>query len=442
MNTENTNVASYELKSLLSGSWLSYLVGFYIFAFYLELHFRIPVLSTIRFQFIFGAFLSLICLVKFVSEKHSGAAFQPVTKTVFILLFVMGIYTVFAINKEAAFRVYPDRVLKFALVAFFIYVAVNKIADLRVILGFMLLAWLKLGQEGLVGWYTGSMVWENQGIPRLRGSTAMFGHPNSYSGFAVGCLPFCIFLLAAVKSNLLRLGLLALLFCSLIIIMSTGSRTGYVAVLLGALYFFMKLKKGKIKIILLAVVALSLSINFIPEAYKERFNSIFTGEEKEGRSSEKRLEIIEDALAVYSHYPMGVGVASFTKVREQMFARNQDTHNLYLEILTNIGPVGLVLFIVFIKNIITLNNKNCSRIKTQPYLPNSDAKLMNNLCLAINGFIFLRLLLGLFGMDMYEIYWWMALGFTLAINKLLILQDAQDQLAALELLQQKQRITT
>src|SRR5690606_16245725 len=173
----------------------------------------------------------------------------------------------------------------------------------------------------------------------------------------------------------------------LIIIMSTGSRTGYVAVLLGALYFFMKLKKGKIKIILLAVVALSLSINFIPEAYKERFNSIFTGEEKEGRSSEKRLEIIEDALAVYSHYPMGVGVASFTKVREQMFARNQDTHNLYLEILTNIGPVGLVLFIVFIKNIITLNNKNCSRIKTQPYLPNSDAKLMNNLCLAINGFI-------------------------------------------------------
>src|SRR5690606_13329137 len=180
-----------------------------------------------RFQFVFGAFLSAICLVKFLSERNTHQGLHSVTKVVFLLLFVMAIYTIFAFNREEAFRVYSDRVLKFALVAFFIYVAVNKVADLRVILGFMLLAWLKIGQEGFWGWYTGNLVWENQGIPRLHGSTMMFKHPNSYSGFAVSCLPFCIFLFPAFKSIILRLALVGLFICSLVIIMSAGSRTGY-----------------------------------------------------------------------------------------------------------------------------------------------------------------------------------------------------------------------
>lgn len=416
---EAINTAPGELKSLFSGSWLSYLVGIYILAFYLELHFRISFLETVRFQFIFGAFLSAVCLAKFLLEKNTKQGLQPVTKVVFLLLFIMGIYTIFALNREEAFRVYSDRVLKFALVAFFIYVAVNKVADLRVILGFMLLAWLKIGQEGLFGWYTGNLVWENQGIPRLHGSTMMFRHPNSYSGFAVSCLPFCIFLFPALKSTILRLALLALFICSLVIIMSTGSRTGYVAVTLGALYFFMKLKRGKIKIILTWIIVLSVGINFVPDAYKERFSSIFTGEEKEGNSTATRMEIIEDALILYSHYPLGVGVSSFTKVREEMFGRTQDTHNLYLEILTNIGPLGLVLFMVFIIRLILMNNANRQAIVRQDLFNDSDKRLLRHLALAINGFIFLRLLLGIFGMDLYEIYWWIALGFSLSIGKLM-----------------------
>lgn len=410
--------ASYEFRSLFAGSWLSYLVGIYIFSFYLELHTRIPILAAIRFQFTFGAFLSLVCLLKFFSEKKSNSRFSSVTKTVFLLLFIMLIYTIFAMDRSEAIRVYSDRVIKFALVSFFIYVATNKIADLRVILACMLLAWLKLGAEGLVGWLTGGMVWENQGIPRLHGSTAMLGHPNSYSGFAVGCLPFCIFLLMGMKSKLLRLGLVVLLGCAFIIIMSTGSRSGYLAVLLGSIYFFFNLKHGKLKVFLVAILIASSGVSFIPDHYKERFYSIFTGEEKEGHSSERRLEIIEDAFILYSEYPMGVGVASFPKVREQMFGRAQDTHNLYLEVLTNIGPIGLVVFLIFVAKLIKLNSNNIRLVKSRTDIEGVDAQFVINLSRAVTGFILARLLLGIFGMDLYEIYWWMALGYALAIQKL------------------------
>lgn len=414
------NAASYEIKSLFHGQLLSYLVGFYIFAFYLELHFRIPVLEAIRFQFTFGAIVGGICLYKFITDTQKQTSFNSVTKTTFLLIFIMGIYTLFSMDRAVSITVYSDRVIKFALVSFFIYAATSKVDDLRIIVAFMLLAWLKIGLEGFLGWYTGSLVWENQGIPRLHGSTAMYGHPNSFSGFAVGCLPYTVFLLFCVKSNLIRLTLLALLVFSLLIVLNTGSRTGYVAVIIGAIFFFTKLKAGKFKIILLAALAFSLTINFVPQHYKERFESIFTGEEKEGSSSATRREIITDAIAIYKTYPLGVGLHAFPKVRKDIFGRAQDTHNLYLEILTNIGPIGLVVFFVFIFKIISINKDNI--LLLEKYHPKGlNQELLINMSKATIGFILMRLILGFFGMDLYEIYWWIALGFSLAINKLILL---------------------
>lgn len=424
LEAPNINTAAYEIKSFFKGQPLAYCVGFYIFAFYLELHFRIPELQAIRFQFTYGAFVGIWCLVKYFGDSTKQKQFNSVTTTTFLLIFILGIYTIFSMDRPESIRVYNDRVVKFALLSFFIYAATQKIEDLRVILAFMLLAWLKIGQEGFLGWLTGSLVWENQGIPRLHGSTAMYGHPNSFSGFAVGCLPFAAFLLMCVKSNLLRVALIIMIVFSLIILVTTGSRTGYVAVALGTCYFLMKLKTGKFKIFLLSLVLVSGAFNFVPLEYKERFASIFTGEEKEGRSSEKRKEIIADAIELYLEYPLGVGVQAFPKVRYEMFGRSQNTHNLYLEVLTNIGPIGLIVFFMFVAKIIKLSADNISclvKLKENSL----DTALLINLSKAVIGFILMRLLLGLFGMDLYEIYWWVALGIALAIRKLIYIKTSQ-----------------
>lgn len=407
----------YDIFSLLRGSALSYMVGFYIFAFYLELHFRIPQLQSIRFQFTYGAIVGACCLVAFFTEKKYSPQLNTVTKYAFALIFFLTLYTVFSMDRASSIVIYSDRGVKFAVVAFFIYAAVRNIEDLRVIIAFMLLAWLKIGQEGFWGWFTGNLVWENQGIPRLHGSTAMFGHPNSFSGFAVGCMPFAIFLLFSVKSYLLRAALITLIFFSLIIIVTTGSRTGYVAIVIGSIYFFMKLKTGKFKVFMLVLLAGILTINLVPEHYKERFESIFTGEEKEGQSSDKRKEIIADAIEIYKTYPLGIGVNAFPYVRSQMFGRSQNTHNLYLEVLTNIGPFGFLVFILFVWHIIKRCIANIT-ILDKLNEPTLNDKLLVNFSKAIIGFMLMRILLGLFGMDLYEIYWWLALGLTLAVTKL------------------------
>lgn len=403
--------------SFFKGSFLSYLVGLYVFAFFLELHLRWPFLQTVRFQFLFGAVLGVLCIFR-MSRPLNKYDFTKPTKYGIALLVIMGIYTVFSMNSEISRVIYVDRGLKFAAISLFIWAAVEKTEDLKTIVALMLLAWLKIGQEGLVGWLTGNMVWYNQGIPRLRGSTIMYLHPNSYSGFAVGCIPFCYFLFSWAKSFILKMGFLLLGALAIVIIINTGSRTGYVAFFLTFISLFFMLKNGKLKLFILSACLFPILLQSIPEYYVERFESIFTGEEKEGASSATRKEIIVDAIAVYKSYPLGVGVAAFPTVREQMFGRHQDTHNLYLEVLTNIGPVGFTVFILFIWQLLKLNwvNTKLARSKT---LAGEDERFIESICLSIVGYILVRLFLGLFGMDLYEVYWWLALGLTLACNKLL-----------------------
>jgi hypothetical protein len=43
-------------------------------------------------------------------------------------------------------------------------------------------------------------------------------------------------------------------------------------------------------------------------------------------------------------------------------------------------------------------------------------KLCEQTTIAIGGFLFVRLTLGFFGMDLYEVYWWFIAGTLLSLN--------------------------
>jgi O-antigen ligase len=414
-----------EFDSLFRGSPLSYLAGMFIFAHYLELSLRMPVLEAIRFHFLFGAILTAVSLPKVFKNRLSDPRSKALLRTTYFMVFIFGIYTVFSMDRSLSVTVYFDRFIKFAMIPIFIYAATEKVDDLRIIILIAVLAWLKMGLEGFLGWLTGSLVWENQGIPRLHGASPAVGHPNSFSGFGVGCLPFCVYLIPAVKNRLAKALLLVLLIFSILIIINTGSRTGYVGVLVGAIFYFYKIRVNFFKKIMLVLFLAVATASFLPPVYQERFESIFTGEEKEGHSSERRKEIIDDAIEVVKEYPLGIGVAAFPTVRMEMFGRSQNTHNLYLEILTNTGPLGLVIFLLFLKRLVGVNLAN---IRAAASLSNAgtptdwELAFLTQLAKATIGFVVVRLVLGLFGMDMYEIYWWFALGLTLAINKLILLR--------------------
>jgi hypothetical protein len=193
-------------------------------------------------------------------------------------------------------------------------------------------------------------------------------------------------------------------------------------------------KKWVMWTVLIAVVAMP----FVPDQYIGRFKSI-GGQEAEGQSKQKRIEILEDAWQVLKTHPLGVGVASFPAVRREMFGRKQDTHNLYLEVATNLGVQGFIVFIFLIGSMVVnvFRMKTCIRrirsrtseiykscnnsiSKNSLKRLDSELQLIDATVTAIGGFMFVRLVLGLFGMDLYEVYWWFVAGLIISMNMMII----------------------
>mgnify|MGYP000982981463 CR=1 FL=1 len=404
--------------------WMLILFCGYVVIWYLQIGYRIKVLGSIRFEFIYAAVLAGITI-------FSGGLARvktPILKYVILLFLSIVISAIFSYDPTKSWTVFIDRVVKFSFMFFFISAFVRSPKHLAFFLAAFLLACLKMGQEGFVGKITGSMLWENQGVMRLHGVTPLYEHPNSYAGMALGTIPFIYYLIPLVPKWIKAVLYVGIVF-ALNIIIFTGSRTGYLALIVGLAFIFYR-SKFKKKFIFWAIIFGFVSLPFIPQDYILRFTSIFSGQDKEGHSIDKRKEILKDAWQIFVDHPLGVGVAAFPYVRYKTYGRFQDTHNLYLEVATNLGVQGLIIFLAFVVSMLKLLNsiarsaeKQMAELSVSQQLSGgrgvqghlADLRLLYAASSATILFLVIRLALGLFGMDLYEIYWWFALGLTTAL---------------------------
>jgi putative inorganic carbon (hco3(-)) transporter len=400
--------------------FLAFFAG-YVFIWYLQIGERIKPLGSIRFELIYALSLTVVALF-FIKEKRFDS---PLSGYIIAYIIALLIQIPFSYNYDASVFVFYNRIIKFSFMAFFIIVFVKSPTGLRYFLIAFMLACMKIGEEGLVGKITGGMMWENQGVMRLHGVTSLYAHPNSLAGNAIGTLPF-IYYLFPVTPVIIKAALLVQSFFAGNIILFTGSRTGYIAFIAFFLVIIAKGKRKMKKVFLIILIAF-ICVPFLPAQYIERFTSTFTGQEKEWHSSETRKQILKDAWVIFLDHPLGIGVGAFPKIRWDTFGRFQDTHNLYLEVATNLGVQGFIIFFLFVlKMLKTLNSLKDEFSRQIDMLKNNnkdlkilshvkDLQLMKATSEAVFVFILLRLALGLFGMDLYEVYWWFALGITVSL---------------------------
>ena len=180
----NQSVKLTKLELFSKNNIFVYLTSLYIIVWYLQLGSRISFLGAIRFEFILGAFLSFCALFKQLQSKETTAS---LTKYVYLFYFILIIQIPFSAATDHSFNIFIDRVFKFSLLALFISTFIKTPAALKVFIFAFLFACFRLAFEGVLGWKSGSLVWQNQGIMRLHGSIPILMHPNSFSGFGV-CL--------------------------------------------------------------------------------------------------------------------------------------------------------------------------------------------------------------------------------------------------------------
>ncbi|MBU5638115.1 O-antigen ligase family protein [Geomonas sp. Red69] len=414
-NTGTTSVYGEEIYPRIGTPIVAFFCG-YVLIWYLQIGYRIAALGAIRFEFWYAFVLGIVAVV-FTPKIELNHKLVFYVLLYFLILLVQ---LPFSHDFNRSYDIFVDRILKFSALAFFIVCFVRSPRHLKFFLAAFLLACFKMGQEGLLGRVTGSLVWENQGIMRLHGTTPLYTHPNSLAGMALGTLPFVHFLWPL--SNKKVKALLAVLYLfSLNIVLYTGSRTGYVGLII-FLLFVLFASENKKRVLLFTFAAMIICAPLVPADYYERFQSIFTQQEKEGHSAEARIMIIKDAVQVFAEHPLGIGISAFPKVRMEKFGRFQDTHNLYLEVATNLGIQGFIVFCLLLFSLFkTLRGIHVWAAANLHLLPDpssqlyQDLMLIKQVALATSCFIAIRLALGMFGMDLYEIYWWFAIGVTIAL---------------------------
>ena len=176
------------------------------------------------------------------------------------------------------------------------------------------------------------------------------GNPNNYAEFLVLLLPFCF--AYALNAKTLGRQTLLLVFCMLPVgaLLMTYSRSGWISFAIALVVFAWFYNK---KLIPILIVVGLLCVPLLPSSI---INRILTIGNLEDSSSSYRLLSWEGVLKMlgngYALQGIGLGPNAFSTVyppyAEARAAVAPHSHMLYLEILVEMGIVGLLSFVWFV----------------------------------------------------------------------------------------------
>jgi probable O-glycosylation ligase (exosortase A-associated) len=174
--------------------------------------------------------------------------------------------------------------------------------------------------------------------------------------------PLCYFLFRGTRSRPLKLVCLLLMAMFLVSIIFTGSRGAFVGLLATLVYLLYKEKKLIIGLVILALLS-PLAVYLASDQYVERIESITDYESDQ--SVGIRLQLWRAAVDMVADYPIfGVGTGNFANAYGSAYRAKGSAslywspHNVFIQILTEMGLVGFTVYLIFIGSIFWINHKS------------------------------------------------------------------------------------
>ena len=185
----------------------------------------------------------------------------------------------------------------------------------------------------------------DRGIKRSAG----FSHPGVFSFVVVMLLPYIVYLFFEAKKKAHKIGAFLGLAVCVNAVLLTHTRVAFLSLgFMFVLFWWKKVIRIQIPVFVgLGLLGIVYLYFVMPATFSERVLSV-TGYLGEG-SVKMRLENQANGLALFAENPvLGVGVGNFEARNDVAREVNKEATNMYLEIASETGVVGLLAALAFI----------------------------------------------------------------------------------------------
>lgn len=304
-----------------------------------------PILAPLHLSEI-TAVVALIALgVSRVSAGQPILRFSPELAGVVGLAVVMVATAPFSIWPGGAINAMMDVYLKVALIFILLTHSIRSPDMLRRITWLIVLAMGYVAFRGCIDYVRGMNLVENG---RLAGATAgLMGNPNDFAMNMVTFLPFAVFTALGRDRTPKRLLATGIAIFMVAAIVFTKSRAGMLGLALTGLVMLLQAGRFRARLVAALIVGSLVSVPFVPSSTWTRLSSIVNQDEDATGSRQARKDLMAMGWRTFLDRPFtGVGVNQFKNYnppdRKVMW---QETHNVVLQVLAELGIFGGAVFI-------------------------------------------------------------------------------------------------
>ncbi|MBU2955610.1 O-antigen ligase family protein [Marinobacter sp. F3R08] len=396
---------------------------YFILDFFLRFPARIPGYGSLRPTLLVVAFISLLLFAQ--RNKLKGRFEDPIFKSIFVLLG----YIVFSLPlvewPGSVVRGSIDPFIKAVVFLFFTALIIDTERRLKWFVGVFVFCQVFRTLEPLflhvTQGYWGSATHLGGGdfAARLAGAPADVINPNELGFVIVTAIPFLHYLLWPMgwKSKCLYMAIMPAMFYALILTMSRGA---FIALLVVAFLVF-KESRHKMGLIVMAVVLVVAAFSVMTPIQKDRYLSLVDSDTKGAATAEGRLRGMVGEFKLGLTRPVvGHGLGTTPEAKFHKLGRTKASHNLYAELMIELGLIGFVIFLWFLYQIA----RKLSVVRSQFQVLTKQVQCYYsrlNKCLIAVFWMYAVYSLNYWGLSQY--YWYLFGGLVIAFGRLVALEQ-------------------
>ncbi|MEW5795002.1 MAG: O-antigen ligase family protein [Candidatus Zixiibacteriota bacterium] len=372
-----------------------------------------PALAPLRLEFLFGGFLIIIVLLK--NKWTYGKIRFPINRINFDLLFLLGAIGL-SVFGTACTDCTVDAFMNMAKLAVF-YVLIVLIIDsqrrLEIFMWVFVVCNIYMSIGIIQNFFSGAYV-AKEGLVRATGGNSTMDNMNGIAITMNTIIPFAFYLMVSYRNIWKKLAMAMMLAPAVLTLILTGSRGGLLGFLMIVITIWWRSQRKLLLTVSFLLFATAAWFS-MEDSRRERYLTIFDSAEERDQSAQGRIDAWVDGMYLFAAKPVtGVGAGAFAWARVKEFGVYLMPHNMYVQILAELGLIGAFCYGLFLTDVFRHNRIVSANVSSRGF-PDG---LLEPLALAISTSCYSMLITGVFAHSAYRWAWFFFAALAVVVFRL------------------------